>query len=53
MICKQYESKFIIDDYRFNNVIGWLIPDKMFGLIQYVFLGQDQGLGYIGIDIYW
>lgn len=45
------ESNSIIDDYRFRDVMQWLSPDKMLGLIQHGFFGP--GPEYIPTDIYW
>jgi hypothetical protein len=45
------KSSTIKDDYRFRDVMRWLSPDKMLGLIQHVFSGP--GPDYIPTDIYW
>jgi hypothetical protein len=45
------EPNSIIDDHRFRDIMHWLSPDKMLGLIQHVFAGPAPD--YIPTDIYW
>ena len=45
------ESNSVINDDRFMDVMKWLSPDKMLGLIQHGFFGPSPD--YIPTDIYW
>lgn len=45
------ESNSVINDDRFIDVMRWLSPDTMLGLIKHGFFGP--GPDYIPTDIYW